>query len=651
VFLWRWFLANTLLSGLAALAWLILRSGPKPNRFVYPCQQAAVSTASLAFGAPVVAAILAARRRSWLLLRRRGVLAAAGFGLALTVGLRVVLPLAAEDALPALAPAEDYRARIYHVADCPEDPAGEHFLGLNNLLVTMGRDGLKFYRSEAVSPLAGPEGIIAPHDVVVVKINYQWDQRGGTNTDVLKGLIRAILDHPDGFDGEVVVCENSQFNSINGFDRANNNAQDHSQSPHDVVAWFQSQGAVVSHFDWTAVRGVQVSEFSSGDMNSGYVVGSYDSRWRGKLSYPKFRSSAGTNISIRYGIWDAQAGAYDRGRLKFINVPVLKSHHATYGATVATKHYMGVVTDQFSTNSHSGIRYGIMGALMDHIQMPDLNIVDAVWINANPNSGPQTSYAGATRRDELVASLDPIALDRWAVCNILIPGFLSNGYTPPWPSPSADPDLPNSAFRTYLDASMNHLLSFGHQVTNLYEQMDLLQGAGGAGDFDGDGAVGLFDYQQFAACFTGPGGGPLEPSCAPGDFDGDDDIDCDDWSCFREVWTASEAVPDLPQCGVSSSPQSGGSSASARLGAISPNPMSDLATITWSMGARGNARLAIFDASGRMVRALFSGEAAAGWNSMSWNGRDDQGRRVARGSYYCRLDGDGGTGLRKIIVR
>ena len=60
-FLRSWFLANSLLAGLFALCWLLLRSGTRPSRFVYPCQQAALSTASLAFGAPVVTALLAAR--------------------------------------------------------------------------------------------------------------------------------------------------------------------------------------------------------------------------------------------------------------------------------------------------------------------------------------------------------------------------------------------------------------------------------------------------------------------------------------------------------------------------------------------------------------------------------------------------------------
>ncbi|MGB5552887.1 MAG: hypothetical protein WBO74_20595, partial [Thermoanaerobaculia bacterium] len=58
-FLHRWFVANAYVAGIFALCWLLLRSGSRPSRLAYPCQQAAVSTATLAFGAPLVAAILA----------------------------------------------------------------------------------------------------------------------------------------------------------------------------------------------------------------------------------------------------------------------------------------------------------------------------------------------------------------------------------------------------------------------------------------------------------------------------------------------------------------------------------------------------------------------------------------------------------------
>ena len=58
--------------------------------------------------------------------------------------------------------------------------------------------------------------------------------------------------------------------------------------------------------------------------------------------------------------------------------------------------------------------------------------------------------------------------------NILVPGFVANGYSPPWPSPSAAPDDPSSAFRLYLDRSMNSILGAGYQVTNDLASIDVV---------------------------------------------------------------------------------------------------------------------------------------------------------------------------------
>ena len=650
-FLGRWFVTNALVSGILALLWLVFRSGSKPSRLSYPCQRAAVAAASLAFGAPLVAAAIAVRRKIILWMRTPAILAVTALGLMVTVFLASYLSQAAEYRGPVLDPPRNYRAQLYHVTSCPQDPAGDHFVGLSNLLGVMGRGGLKFYKSATVSPVAGPDGVIADDDVVVIKINYQWDQRGGTNTDLLRGLIRAIVDHPDGFAGEVIVCENAQFNSTSNLDRALNNAQDHGLSPHDVVVWFAAQGYNISQYDWTLKRGVQVGEYSAGDMTDGYVVETYNSSYQGKLSYPKFRSTAGTYVSIKYGTWNPGSGTYDRTHLKFINLPVLKSHHATYGATVSTKHYMGVVTDQFSTNSHGGIRFGIMGALMGEIQTADLNIVDAIHINANPNSGPSTTYAGATRRDELVASLDPIALDIWSVKNILIPGFISNGYSPPWPSPSADPDLPSSAFRTYLDNSMNQLLAAGHEVTNNLAQIDVVNGNGAAGDFDGNGTVDAADFDRFADCYTGPGGGPVGPECAAGDFDGDDDIDCDDWQMFKFVWTSSADPPLFSSCDVEGVPGGPPIDDTPRISRAAPNPSRGGTEIVYSLAVPGRVRLTIFDVNGRMVRTLVDGSEGAGDHAARWNGRDDRGREVSPGVYSYRLEGAGARESGKVIVQ
>jgi hypothetical protein len=460
------------LAGVLALAWLLLRSGPRPSRLAYPCQRAALSTAMLAFGAPLVGLVIAARRHLAAGLRSpRGVATTA---LVVVLGLAAVGYLVGVDAAdePMLGPPRDYRAQLFHVTNGPQDPVGDRFPGLDGLLQLMGSQGLKIYRSATVTPLSGPDGIVGVDDVVLLKINYQWPERGGTNTDLLRGLIRVLVDHPDGFVGEVVVCENTQFAGADDFDRDANNAQDHGLSPRDVADHFAGLGHQVSLCDWTALRSIEVQEYSQGDTADGYVVYPYDDQLHGRISYPKFQTTDGSYVSLRDGIWDPATG-YDRERLTVINLPVLKSHHATYGATACVKHYMGVVCDGLGTNSHNAIRYGLLGAVMGEAQPPDLNILDAVWINANPYSGPSTSYSGATRRDELVAGVDPVAIDIWAVTNILVPAFLDNGYSPPWPHPEATPDDPASDFRVYLDRSMSELLAAGYDATNDLASIDV----------------------------------------------------------------------------------------------------------------------------------------------------------------------------------
>lgn len=482
----RWLLAHSLLAGLFALAWLALRSGRRPSRLAYPCQRAALATAMLALGAPAIAGLVALRQRLMSAARLPAVRATAGVALfAAIVAWGLLRQVQAAPTGPVLAAPDSYRAQVFHAAGCAERPVGDRFDCVSDLFALMGRNGLKIYRSPGSSTLAGPDGIVGSDDVVVIKINYQWAERGGTNVDLLRGLVRVLVDHPDGFTGEIVVAENAQFAAVSNFDRAANNAEDPALSPHDVVLHFQGQGFTVSQFDWTAIRGAGVAEYSAGDARDGYVVYLYDATIHGSLSYPKFRTAAGTYVSLRDGIWDPGTATYDRARLKLINLPVLKSHHAVYGATACVKNFMGLVTDSLSTSSHSAIRYGLLGALLGEIGPPDLNILDAIWVNGNPTTGPSTPYTGATRRNELVASRDPVAADIWAVENILVPTFVANGYAPPWPAPSADPGDPTGAFRVYLDQSMTRMLAAGLTVTNDPGQIDLHEiAAVFAGDFE-----------------------------------------------------------------------------------------------------------------------------------------------------------------------
>jgi hypothetical protein len=431
-----------------------------------------LSAATLALGAPIVSTVIAARRHIVAGLRSPvglAVLVVAVFGGLAASG--VIIGVDANSGA-LLTPPPDYRAEVFHVSSCAQEPTGDRFSGLDGLITLMANKGLKIYRSPTIDFLSGSDGIIGSDDVVVIKINSQWAQRGGTNVDLLQGVIRVLVDHTDGFTGEVVVCENAQFQGSADFGRTDNNAQVHSLSTSDVVSHFQTLGHSVSLHDWTLDRFTSVDEYVDGDMTDGYVVSDYDAQLGGRVSYPKFQTDAGTYVSLRDGIWNPAGSSYDRNRLTVINLPVLKSHHAVYGVTACVKNYMGLVTRELSTNSHSAIRNGILGAVMGEIRPPDLNILDCIWINANPYSGPGTSYAGSTRRDQLVASVDPVAADMWAVSNILIPAFQDNGYSPPWPEPSADPTHPSSDFRVYLDWSMNYILAAGFDVTNNMADID-----------------------------------------------------------------------------------------------------------------------------------------------------------------------------------
>ncbi len=109
--------------------------------------------------------------------------------------------------------APDALANIFHVAQIPLNPfaaGGNRHAGVETLLPLLESQGLAFYRSANPAPLAGPEGMIAADDVVLIKVNAQWKYRGCTNSDVIRGLVQRILEHPDGFSGEVVIVENGQ---------------------------------------------------------------------------------------------------------------------------------------------------------------------------------------------------------------------------------------------------------------------------------------------------------------------------------------------------------------------------------------------------------------------------------------------------------
>jgi hypothetical protein len=309
-------------------------------------------------------------------------------------------------------------------------------------------------------------GLIGHEDVVLIKINSQWSERGGTNTDLLKGLIQYITDHPDGFKGEVIIADNGQgmFGSARtggSLDWKNTNSQDRTQSAQDVVHYFSTRGRHVSGVLWDTMTKNQVQEFETGDRRDGFVVEPGAQSTGIIISYAKFTTAYGTPVSFKRGIWNEGAQRYDSDKLKVINAPVLKSH-GSYQVTGAIKSYMGTPSNSLTNMSpHQSVGRGGMGTQMAKTRFPVVTILDMIYIT--PDGGPNAPYSRAVQKNMIACSTDPVALDYWASKNVLMPAARDTGNRRAF---SLDPDgREPGTFGYWLRLSMDELQKSGFPVT------------------------------------------------------------------------------------------------------------------------------------------------------------------------------------------
>jgi carboxypeptidase T len=87
-----------------------------------------------------------------------------------------------------------------------------------------------------------------------------------------------------------------------------------------------------------------------------------------------------------------------------------------------------------------------------------------------------------------------------------------------------------------------------------------------------------------------------------------------------------------------------------RFVSVSPNPAPGNTRIVYSLARQGRATVELFDASGRLVRTLVSGTQQVGVSSVRWDGRDDAGRVLAAGVYYCRFGFGNETSTRRLVL-
>ena len=108
-----------------------------------------------------------------------------------------------------------------------------------------------------------------------------------------------------------------------------------------------------------------------------------------------------------------------------------------------------------------------------------------------------------------------------------------------------------------------------------------------------------------------------------------------------EIRAGLSAVDDLPQVA------SGG----PVLLPAAPNPFNPRTQIRFRLETAGPVTLRIYDLAGRLVRTLVDdGALEAGLHEVSWEGRSDQGRTLASGLYFPRLQAGGEVRTGRVVL-
>jgi flagellar hook assembly protein FlgD len=80
-----------------------------------------------------------------------------------------------------------------------------------------------------------------------------------------------------------------------------------------------------------------------------------------------------------------------------------------------------------------------------------------------------------------------------------------------------------------------------------------------------------------------------------------------------------------------------------------PNPSGARVRFNYGHPNAGRVSLVVYDVLGRRVATLVDRSEEPGWRSIVWDGRDRNGRQVASGTYFARIESGGKVGVRKVV--
>lgn len=81
-----------------------------------------------------------------------------------------------------------------------------------------------------------------------------------------------------------------------------------------------------------------------------------------------------------------------------------------------------------------------------------------------------------------------------------------------------------------------------------------------------------------------------------------------------------------------------------------PNPFNPRTKIRFAVGAEERVKVSIYDLAGRQVAELVDEVFSAGQQEVNWDGKDQQGKAVASGTFFARLECKSGVESKKIVL-
>ncbi len=80
-----------------------------------------------------------------------------------------------------------------------------------------------------------------------------------------------------------------------------------------------------------------------------------------------------------------------------------------------------------------------------------------------------------------------------------------------------------------------------------------------------------------------------------------------------------------------------------------PNPFANQVKFSYSIPSKMKVKLALYDVTGRLVTTLVNGVETPGVKTIIWDGKTDNGSLISNGVYFCYLETEAGSLVRKVV--